>query len=53
MCGNPNTVTCNTEDFATSCNLHEPQEITIAAGITANKQLTATKRKSLPERRIK
>jgi len=22
----PNTVTCNTEDFATSCNLHEPQE---------------------------
>jgi len=23
---NPNTVTCNTEDFATSCNLHEPKE---------------------------
>jgi len=23
---NPNTVTCNTEDFATSCNLYEPQE---------------------------
>jgi len=23
---NLNTVTCDTEDFATSCNLHEPQE---------------------------
>jgi len=23
---NPNTVTCSTEDFVTSCNLHEPQE---------------------------
>ena len=23
---NPSTVTCNTEDFATSCNRHKPQE---------------------------